>query len=92
MAQRRSTQARLRDVLQAGNLTRTELAAWLTVPYQTLRGWIEKGRAPSGAPLDVRRMFDTLQSIEQRVLKKQGLPVPTLPRKERLAYLKRLQK
>lgn len=92
MGKERSTQARLQKILRAGNLTLTDLAFWLGHPYQTVRGWVEKGREPSGPPMDVQHVKSILVLTETMLEKKQGLPVPRLPRKERTAYLKKLRK
>lgn len=87
-----TTQARLQHVMKAGNLTLTDLAFWLGAPYQTCRGWVTKGREPSGAPLDVQHTMSILVLTETMLAKKHGLPVPRLSRKERTAYLKKWRK
>lgn len=87
-----STQDRLQAVQRDGNLTLTDLAFWFSAPYQTVRGWVTKGREPSGAPLDVQHTLSILALTETMIVKKHGLPVPRLSRKERTAYLKKWRK
>lgn len=87
-----STQSRLQRVQREANLTLPDMAFWFGSPYQTIRGWVEKGREPSGAPMDVEHTFSLLQLTETMVKKRKGFPVPRLPRKERTAYLRNLRK
>lgn len=91
MSAKQSIQARLQAVQRDGNLTLTDLAFWLGAPYQTVRGWL-KGHEPSGAPMDVQHTMSVLALTETMITKKQGMPVPRLPRKERTAYLKKWRK
>lgn len=88
----RTTQKRLQSIKRGANFTLTDLAFWLGAPYQTVRGWVDNGREPSGAPLDVQHTLSILALTETLIQRKQGLPVPRLPRKERTVYLKKLRK
>lgn len=88
----RTTQQRLQSIRRDGNFTLTDLAFWLGSPYQTVRGWVDDGHEPSGAPMDVQHTMSIVSLTETMIQKKQGLPIPRLSRKERTAYLKKWRK
>lgn len=86
-------QARLRHVMQAGNLTVADLARWFDRRDPTVRGWVMKGVAPGGAPLDIRDAETRLGQLEALVARRKGspFPVPRLSPIERIAYMDRVR-
>ena len=75
--------ARLKRAMRGGNLTVADLARWLDRPHATVRSWVEDGREPSGAPLDVEHAHQMLGLLEQLIAKKLGFPLPRLTTRER---------
>lgn len=87
----RTFQQRLQGVLQAGNLTVSDLARWFDRPHPTVRGWVQRGLQPGGAPLDIEHVQQLLKLLETLVSRKKGFPVPRMPPSQRIAHLKRIR-
>ena len=86
-------QARLRAVLAAGNLTPSDLARWFDRPRPTVKSWVDDGREPSGAPLDVEHAQALLGLLETMVKRKQGFPVPIgLSPQKRMQHLQDIRR
>lgn len=80
---------RLNRLLARGNLSIADLSRWLDRPHATVSGWLHGKVLPAGTDSDrkyVERELERLESLFGR-----GLPVPYLPRDERLAHLARLK-
>ncbi len=80
-------QQRLKKVLKGGNLTVADLSRWFDRPDPTVRDWVERGRAPSGAPGDLEHVKALLELLEAMITKKVGLPVPRMSQVKRKDYL-----
>lgn len=88
----RTFQQRLQACQRGGNLTVSDLARWFDRPHPTVRGWVQKGLAPSGAPLDVEHAHSMLGLLEMLIRRKKGFPVPRLPPSRRIAHLAHIRK
>ena len=84
-------QARLRSILERGNLTVADLARWLERPHATVSTWVNDGREPTGPTLDLAMLEAHVKDIETRIARKAGFPVPPLSQPARIAYLTRLK-
>lgn len=85
-------QQRLKWVLQGGNLTVADLARWLDRPDPTVREWIDNGREPTGAPLDLEHVYALLELLETLIRKKLNFPVPRLSAAKRKEYILSIRK
>jgi hypothetical protein len=82
-----TTQARLRSILERGNLTVSDLARWLDRPWATVNSWVNEGREPTGTVMDLAYLKAELKHLEHRIKMGEGFPVPSLSQSERAAYL-----
>jgi hypothetical protein len=82
-----SFQDRLKKVMATGNLTVADLARWFDRPHPTVNGWVRDGGNVGGATLDVAYVYAQLDKLERMIRKKQGFPVPRMPRQKRIGYL-----
>ena len=89
-------QARLRHIMQVGNLRVADLARWFGRPHATVRGWVEQGIEPGGGPLDIKHIHALLDLLEAAAKPKRNgpklLPVPIgYGPKDRKTYLSDLR-
>jgi len=80
---------RLNRLLARGNLSIADLARWLDRPHATVSVWVHGRGAPAGTASDRKHVERELARLE--ALFGRGLPVPYLPRDERLAHIERLK-
>lgn len=85
-------QKRLQAVLRGGNLTVADLARWFHRPDPTVRGWVNNGGEPGGAPLDVKEVYAGLIILEQLIRRSKKLPLPRLAPSERLQQLAKIKR
>ena len=71
-----TTQQRLKYCQRAGNLNISELARWFNRPRPTVKEWVELGREPQGAPLDLEHIESLLGLLEALIRRGKGFPVP----------------
>lgn len=82
---------RLNACLKGGNLTVADLARWFDRPHPTVTGWVRGGDV-GAAPLDLAAIEKKLTTLEQRIRRRKGLPMPPLSPRERVAYILKLKK
>jgi hypothetical protein len=80
---------RLNRLLARGNLSIADLARWLDRPHATVSVWVHGRGSPAGTKQDRERVEREIKRMEGLMGK--GLPVPFLPRDERLAYIAKLK-
>jgi hypothetical protein len=66
-----SFQARLKRVMDGGNLRIADLARLFDRRHSTVRGWVLDGREPAGTPAEIRELFAVVVKIEDAIKKKQ---------------------
>ena len=82
---------RLNRLLARGNLSIADLARWLDKPHATVTVWVHGRGNPAGTSMDRVCVEHEVNRLEG-LLKVGDLPVPYLPRTERLAYISKLKK
>jgi hypothetical protein len=80
---------RLNRLLARGNLSIADLARWLDRPHATVSVWVHGRGSPAGTKKDREQVEREIKRMEGLMGK--GLPVPFLPRDERLAYIAKLK-
>jgi hypothetical protein len=80
---------RLNTCLRDGNLTVADLAVLFDRPYPTVRTWVHGGSVRA-ASHDLAEIEKRLVRIEKLIGIGKRLPVPRLPRDERVEYIREL--
>ena len=84
----RTFRQRLERVKLRGNLRDADLARWVGRRQSTIRGWLA-GREPAGTPTELTALYAAIERLEF-FISAGRLPLPYVPAKTRIAYLKRL--
>lgn len=83
----KSFQARLEGCQRAGNMHVADLARWFDRPHATVRGWVENGIEPGGAPMDKAHAWSLLELLETLIKQKRGFPIPRMAPTKRIEHL-----